>query len=377
MQIHWETVLSLSMRHRVFPLIHQVLGRQSSLAVPDRVMEQLNAARRDNVFRMMALTAELGRIVDLLQKASIPVVALKGPVLSHLLYGDAALRPAKDLDLLIAPDDLEKANQVMLQTGYRLKKATNGLSISQMKRYFFNTAHHLEYQATDKAVVIELHWRFHEHCYFDYNGSPFDRPRCQATSIGSTSVCHPESVDNLLYLAFHGFVHGWFRLRWLMDFALQLRSTRSDAWERIVINAKQGDLFHLLLPGILLAHCLLDIPLPASVECLLPTTGRRRTLKGILKPSLLLINGPETWGAGRARMGKGFVIKKLNSFAFHRHFISQMRYILNHFLPKPVDWDTLALPESLFFLYYFLRPALWCRRRLKPKTGNKHFPAIK
>lgn len=376
-QLHWKTFMSLAIRHRVFPMICQVLGRQKILSVPDPITEQLGTACRSNTLKMMVLTAELARIVDRLQRGSIPVIVLKGPVLSQMLYGDAMLRPARDLDLLIPPAFLERANQLILQSGYQLKEESPDLSNLKMKRYFLKTIHHLEYQRTDKPIVIELHWKLRDRQFLNCDGWNFTTEACRITTVGKISVYHLEDIDNLLYLCAHGFSHGWFRLRWLMDFALQLQAMKPDAGEHLVMKAQEGNVFHLLLPGILLAHRLIGTPLPPSVERFL-LSGRRRKLKAILKPSLLFINGPEAWGSPKkgspkalTPIGKGLVIKKLNGIALHQHFHLQMRYLLNHFLPNQVDLITFRLPNSLFFLYYFLRPVLWGWRNVRARIGGK------
>ena len=43
------------------------------------------------------------KILKAFNRARIPVMALKGPILSFELYGDVGLRQSKDLDLVIVP----------------------------------------------------------------------------------------------------------------------------------------------------------------------------------------------------------------------------------------------------------------------------------
>jgi len=369
-ELPWEAFISLAFRHRVFPLIYQSLKRQNAITVPAPILEQLKTACQANVFRMMCMTTEMERIVDRLQRESIPAIVLKGPVLGRKLYGDAMLRPSKDIDLLIAPDCLAKAHRLMLQSGYRCKTPFSDFSSPTLTRALIRTNHHFEYQGVEKPVLIELHWRLNSKYFLRYAKRRIDPQHCPAARIGSTPVRHLESVENLLYLCVHGAFHGWFRLRWLMDFALQLRETEPDAWSRVIREAQEEDVSHLLMPAVLLAHSLLGVSVPLSVERLLPSSGQRR-LKSILKPALLLMSGSEAWGSGVDLFGKGWGIRKQNGIAFHRHFHLQMRYILGHFSPKMNDWETLRLPDAFFFLYFFLRPALCCYRKYQSTAGGR------
>ena len=49
----------------------------------------------------MLMSAELIRIMKLLEKNDIKALAFKGPVLSQMVYGDITLRQYVDLDVLI------------------------------------------------------------------------------------------------------------------------------------------------------------------------------------------------------------------------------------------------------------------------------------
>ena len=66
------------------------------------------------------LTAELLRILRLLDAHAIRAVPLKGPALAQSLYGDLALREFCDLDVLVQETDLRKARGLLEAQGYHL-----------------------------------------------------------------------------------------------------------------------------------------------------------------------------------------------------------------------------------------------------------------
>jgi hypothetical protein len=60
----------------------------------------------------------LFRIRDAFSKSHIETLLVKGPIVSFLAYGDAAMRSYVDLDLLVRHDDILSAAQQMLALGF-------------------------------------------------------------------------------------------------------------------------------------------------------------------------------------------------------------------------------------------------------------------
>jgi hypothetical protein len=56
---------------------------------------------------------------DALSSAGIDMLVLKGPALAHSIYPCPELRPFGDLDLLVAPNDIGRAESVLGAAGYR------------------------------------------------------------------------------------------------------------------------------------------------------------------------------------------------------------------------------------------------------------------
>src|SRR3954452_25284810 len=66
-----------------------------------------------------ALTAEA---VGRLGAAGCPNLILRGPVLARELYADGTLRRYVDVDLLVAPTDLERAGAALRAAGFDLRR---------------------------------------------------------------------------------------------------------------------------------------------------------------------------------------------------------------------------------------------------------------
>src|SRR5437016_6307260 len=78
--IDWPTLLRLAGAHSVTPMLFMAL---EEVSIPAAAAEELRAAFERSVVRSMAQVAELTRITGLLQNHGIPVVWLKGPLLSQ------------------------------------------------------------------------------------------------------------------------------------------------------------------------------------------------------------------------------------------------------------------------------------------------------
>jgi hypothetical protein len=98
-------------------------------------------------------------LLDGFAAAGIPVLPLKGFVLSQYLYGDPFRRLSCDVDLLIRPADLQRVKPLLAELGYRCGKwlGTRTASESIWSR---NAAD------GDVCSVLDLHWDFTPRWYF-------------------------------------------------------------------------------------------------------------------------------------------------------------------------------------------------------------------
>jgi hypothetical protein len=113
----WETFQLASRVHGVAPLLHLKLkaARWLDGAIKTWLAEQYQFNRQ----RLARMQAELGEILALFGQNSLPLIPLKGCVLTTLYYEEAGLRPMADLDLLIRAEDLPVAVKLLAQLGYQ------------------------------------------------------------------------------------------------------------------------------------------------------------------------------------------------------------------------------------------------------------------
>lgn len=101
------------------PLWHrtpQSHGLRESL--PPASVAVLRAARMSAALGYLAQRAALEKLDALFGAEGIPYVAMKGAHVRECVYPDPALRPASDIDLLIAPTDRRRAARVLIDAGF-------------------------------------------------------------------------------------------------------------------------------------------------------------------------------------------------------------------------------------------------------------------
>lgn len=114
----WAEGLRLARWHRVSPLLSRHAKLCGEGTVPAGVQAELAGDRlragAENVCRLSALR----KVTDALAQEGVAVMALKGVALLDLAYPDVSLRPMVDIDLLVPPDDIARAEAVILDLGF-------------------------------------------------------------------------------------------------------------------------------------------------------------------------------------------------------------------------------------------------------------------
>lgn len=113
-------------------------------SMPPDTIDALRQARIAATAGYLAQRAALDRLDRLFEAQAIPYVAMKGAHVRERVYPDPALRPASDIDILIAPADRQCAARVLLDAGYVLHPEPANISH--------------EASFSQGAVDIDLHW---------------------------------------------------------------------------------------------------------------------------------------------------------------------------------------------------------------------------
>ena len=116
----WESFLLMARQHRLGPLLHWRLTHEKADArVPGAVRAALAGEFKSSVLRSLAVQRELLLAGKILDGAGIPCVALKGAFLALHAYPHPALRPLRDVDILVPKESALRAYQALIDGGCR------------------------------------------------------------------------------------------------------------------------------------------------------------------------------------------------------------------------------------------------------------------
>lgn len=350
--IDWNAFITLVDWHRLSPIVYRTLNRVASDGVPEHVLDNLRVRFEKNTRRSLELTSELVRLLKLLWREKIFVLPLKGPVLALQVYGNLSFRHAGDLDLLIPPQYVRRADQLLRENGYRRVSPSFELTSRQHVR-FLHIRSDFHYIRNQSGLKVDLQWRWSYNPYLFSLDVDYVRNRLQTTQIAGTSVKTLSHKDSVLYLCSHGAKHAWFRLFWLCDLAEILSMNYAVDWAEVMANAAKLDVQNAVAEGFLLSKLLFGIALPEPVEAYLE---KNRVVTGLIKLALRIIKQPSD-PSDHSLTSRNFLL------LLHRFMLpSDLGHKLGECLivsTQPNDWRTVPLPAALSSLYYLLRPLIW------------------
>lgn len=114
----WTDLPAQAEAHGLTPLAHRHL-RAAGVALPPGVAAALQAGALLHAHAAQVRTTALGEILAAYHTAGIPVLVLKGAALAYLVYDPPALRPMRDLDLLVPAEAAPRAQALLADLGFR------------------------------------------------------------------------------------------------------------------------------------------------------------------------------------------------------------------------------------------------------------------
>ena len=209
---------------RLLPLVWRNLDRHDVCApVMAGLKQRYEHARALNE----AVHEHLGVCLRTFRNARIPAIVLKGAALIQSAYGDIALRPMSDIDVLVPLDHVAAADQVLRDVGWR--------PVMPVTPTMIELTHSAPYDHAQRSSV-DLHWHVFEECCCPGDDAELWAAAEPVTLAGvSTQVLTP--TDQLLQACVHG--EKWVKvpgLRWIADAVLLIRAGHID-WSRLVQQA--------------------------------------------------------------------------------------------------------------------------------------------
>jgi hypothetical protein len=344
--LNWQAVANLATRNGVLPLVY----RRLSALVTERSLpplpERFNTLFRVNAVRSQHLTAELLRLLSLLEGQGVATIPFKGPALAVLLYGDILMRQFGDLDLLVRRQDVLRVAEVLLAAGYRTAFDCR----EALKTRFFD-AYENQFISPKSRITIDVHWGVMPGSL--PFGPNFDRMwmRTEQVDFNGMRVRSLALRDLLHVLCLHGCRDGWDKLSSAQTIAGLIERIRDQRELNLLIEeAVEARTHRMVLLGLCLANRWMKTPLPPHLA------------------EMIRADRAVEWLA--EKIGAGFFIYGNRRKAI-QHWVQQLivplgvidtnRDYLRYCLMRAVrptlrDGEFVRLPKPLFPLYYVLRP---------------------
>lgn len=241
------------------------LAQSRQVLVSDELRSELLAARRLATARYLLQRRAAVHASACLSAAHVAHVVFKGAAVREHLYCDPALRPAVDVDVLIAPDDRDAAIRALVQAQLRFLGSRQTISHEASLR--------------DRYVTIDLHWALFRPGRGRCELTPWlletARPRGPLCVLSDDA----ELLVTLVHPAFTKYVNGRAaRLIRVVDLDRMLRAARPD-WDWILSLIDAAGLGTAAWAVLHWQRTLMDTPIdPAVLRRLEPRRLQRRYL---------------------------------------------------------------------------------------------------
>lgn len=204
-----EAALALAERERVLPWTARCL-RRSDDTLSARVRERLDAVDRQAKLEAFYWASELMGVLRAFEASHVRAAPLKGPFFAERVYGEAALRASRDLDILVSKRELSCAEACLRASGF-----VPGIPDD----------YHCQWQRA--GTIVELHRDVENPLAFDFATESALR-RAQPALFQGQRCWQLTAEDELLFLCLHGVRHRFESLGLVVD--IQLAYRQLDAW---------------------------------------------------------------------------------------------------------------------------------------------------
>ncbi len=197
----WESLVDWALRFKVGGLFYREIKSRNfpTEFIPVDVRNRLREAYRNFATMNTSLFFDVLKVLKSLADNQLPVIVLKGLSLAKNIYGDIALRPMADIDLLVKEEDLVRAGRILLTLGY--------------KQYFpawesmIKTFRHLPPFTNKSGTIIDLHQNIvnpHSPIKVDLDGL---WERACLIKVDNVEVRAFSPEDLFLHLCIHAYDH--------------------------------------------------------------------------------------------------------------------------------------------------------------------------
>jgi hypothetical protein len=331
------------------------LERQEESRVPRLLTDAVRQSRKNQTLSTLSLSAELFRILDLFQSASLDTAVVKGPGLSQRAYGNPASRDYGDIDILLRHSDVARASQLLIATGLEPRISDRELRSGKTPGQYFFRRH-------ESGAAIELHTE-RTLRYFP-RPLPIEAFFQRKTNVDIDGHAIPvlSLEDEFVFISIHGAKHFWERLMWIADIAAVVHRHPQLDWSRVRQTAAEVGAERMVRVAVLLAERLLRISMPVEMK--------RRVVAD--KSCASIVRKIESWLPYAGYEPPLLAQRALFRLRMRGHLLAGTRYLTRlSFSTTEEDWSPdAAAPSPASSLHEALRRPFRLAKKYRRNPGR-------
>lgn len=259
-RVDWDLFVSTIHRHRIAGLAWRGL-RDAGVQPPPAAADALARAAAEVARHGLRCAAESLRLTDKFRTADISPLFLKGVSLAALAYGDIGLKAGWDIDLLVAPDDLQAAAALLGEAGYEL---VTPQTLGRLSAWH-SVSKESVWRNRSLGVHLELHTALTDNPML-IPEIGIASPR-QVVAVGRGMQLQTLADAPLFaYLCVHGASSAWFRMKWIADLAAWLSGRKPAEIEALHLASQSLGAGRAADQALLLCSRLFGTVLPPDLE---------------------------------------------------------------------------------------------------------------
>jgi hypothetical protein len=283
-----DRLIANAERHSIIPLLDRLLSAVHSGNVPASALDSLKKLSQANTGRCLLLSAELVKIDALFRERRLISIPYKGPVIAAQAYGNIALRQFDDLDIISPQRDIPAAHEVLVGLGYEPKFP---VALAESRVATKSIPGEYKYHQASRDIIVELHTEFTlRHFPVIPNFEAIERHLVTVPIVGEHQICTFAPEHALPFLCIHGSKDFWDRLSWIADISELIRANPSLDWDQAFAFSASLQAQRMTHLGLLIAHNLLEAPLPPPVISLIQRDKTACAVAAELENRLLTTN---------------------------------------------------------------------------------------
>ena len=257
----WPGLHEVALRQGMGGLLARRILAASPDWVPADVRAEYAELRRNVELRALRQASQLVAIDEHFRAASVPLLWIKGPVLSVQLWQEPGVRVCVDLDALVRQEDVPRARDALGRCGFAEALPYDWIGES----VWLEGQHDLGFTHRETGLSLELHWRVGPRFHDDSLAAETLLSDVTQVRLLGRAVSAPSATSAALIHAVHAAGHEWDRVEQVAVMAALLAGLCPGDQDRLgVLAAEQGCARREYI-AVLLAHHLAGAAASASL----------------------------------------------------------------------------------------------------------------